>query len=200
MTAERLGTVVGLFVQRQPLKRGKAPLREYSTADIVGVPMVTVDRDGVTGHPLDAGPILDVHNRTHPASRDRKGTSGLSVMATGDYERLRARYGAHLTDGSAGCTVLLDNADGLGGRDLGAGLRLDTAGGSVQLHDVQVAAPCVEFSRYCLRVAPSPVVGDDVVQALSDLDHGHRGFKGFVDEPLTLRLGDSVWLNTCHNV
>ena len=83
-----LGPVVGIFVQRQPLKQGRAPLRQYRTDDIVGVPVLTVDADGVIGHPGVGDPILDVHHRLHPRSRDRRGRGGVSVMATGDYARL----------------------------------------------------------------------------------------------------------------
>ncbi len=37
--------------------------------------------------------------------------------------------------------------------------------------------PCVEFSRFCLRQEPSPVVDADVRQALAELDHGARGYR-----------------------
>ena len=176
--SEILGTVVGLFVQRRPVKRGRAPLREYRTDDIVAVTALTVDGDGVVGYPASGEPILDVHHRRHPESRDRRGRAGISVMATGDYARLRARYGDHLVDGSAGCTLLVDNPVGLAGRDLSRGLEIHHTGAVLTLTGVHVAEPCVEFSRFCLGEPPSPIVNPAVRQALVDLDDGCRGYRG----------------------
>lgn len=187
-----LGTVVGLFVQRQPVKQGRAPLREYRTDDIVAVPGLTVDADGVIGHPTEGDAVLDVHHRLHPQSRDRRGRAGISVMATGDYDWLRARYGDHLVDGAAGCTLLVDGP-GLAGRDLGAGLEVHTSDGVLALSGVGVADPCVEFSRFCLGEAPSAVVSDDVRQALIDLDDGHRGYRGVAGRAGRIALGDVVY-------
>ena len=185
-----LGTVVGLFVQRAPVKQGRAPLRQYRTDDIVGVPMLTVDADGVIGHPAHGDPILDVHHRLHPQSRDRRGRGGVSVMATGDYARPRARYGEHLVDGAAGCTLLVENSAGLAGLDLTGGLEIHGADGVLGLTGVAVAEPCVEFSRFCLVEPPSPDVDDRVRQALVDLDDGHRGYRGVAAGPGRIVLGD----------
>ena len=63
----------------------------------------------MVGETADGELILDVHHTRHPASRDRKGSAGVSIMATGDYAALRRRYGAQLVDGSAGGTVLIDH-------------------------------------------------------------------------------------------
>ena len=187
--SEILGTVVGLFVQRQPLKQGRAPLREYRTDDIVAVPTLTVTADGVIGHPADGEPILDVHHRQHPASRDRKGTAGVSVLATADHEWLRERYGAHLADGATGCTVLVDGP-ALAGRDLSAGLEIHGPDGVLAVELVRVAEPCVEFSRFCLGEPPSPTVSDAVRQALVDLDDGRRGHRGRAVGTGRIALGD----------
>jgi hypothetical protein len=192
--SEVLGTVVGLFVQRRPVKQGRAPLREYRTDDIVAVPLLTVDTDGVVGHPGVGEPILDVHHRLHPASRDRKGTGGITVMATGDHVRLREWYGEHLVDGSAGCTVLVDNAAGLAGRDLGAGLEIHGPAGVLAIRGVEVAAPCVEFSRFCLGEPASAEVTPAVRAALADMDHGERGYRGAATGTGRIALGDVLHL------
>lgn len=189
---EILGTVVGLFVQRHPLKQGRAPLREYRTHDIVNVPAITVDADGVTGHPGDGEPILDVHHRRHPQSRDRRGRAGVSLMAVADHAVLRARYGDHLVDGSAGCTLLLDTPGGLAGLDLGGGLEVHTAAGVIALTGVVVADPCVEFSRFCLGESVSALVSPSVRQALADLDGGQRGFRAVAARSGRIVVGDTV--------
>lgn len=199
--SEILGTVVGLFVQRHPLKQGRAPLREYRTDDIVAVPAITVDADGVMGHPGgDSGagaPILDVHHRRHPESRDRRGRAGISLMAVADHELLRARYGDHVVDGSPGCTILLDTPGGLAGRHL-VGLRVHTAGGGIPLTGVVVADPCVEFSRFCLGEEPSAVVSPAVRQALVELDGGHRGYRAVAAASGRIVIGDRVEVGHGH--
>jgi hypothetical protein len=192
VSADDLGIIVGIFVQREPLKRGRAPLRQYCTDDILAVPAIRVDRTGVIGETADNQIILDVHNMQHPASRDRKGTAGVSFMATGDYNWLRGRYGTHLTDGSAGCTLLLDNDAGLAGRAFPDGVTIHSTAGQLHLDAVQAAEPCVEFCRFCLGLPPAPTVGDDVRQALMDLDHGHRGYLGVATRPGLIRVGDRV--------
>ena len=71
--------------------------------------------------------------------------AGLSFMATGDYQRLRERYGPHLVDGSAGGTLLIAHP-GLAGHDLSVGVSVQDQAGSVALRGVGAAEPCVEFS------------------------------------------------------
>jgi hypothetical protein len=185
-----LGCVVGLFVQRRPLKQGRAPLREYRTDDIVGVDAISVGPDGVLGHPAAGEPILDVHHRLHPQSRDRRGRAGISVTATGDHARLRTRYGDHLVDGAAGCTLLIDHPGGLADLDLSAGLEVHGASGVLPVTGVGVADPCVEFSRFCLREPPSETVTPAVRQALLDLGNGHRGYRGVVTRAGRIVVGD----------
>jgi hypothetical protein len=67
-----------------------------------------------------------------------------------------------------------------------------TADGPLELHDVREAEPCVEFSRFCLRQDPSPVVDDAVRRALVDLDFGARGYRSVAQNAATIRLGDIV--------
>ena len=50
----------------------------------------------------------------------------------------------------------------------------------------------MEFSRFCLRQEPSPVVDDAVRQALVDLDRGARGYRAVAANSGTIRLGDVV--------
>lgn len=185
-----LGSVVGLFVQRRPVKQGRAPLRQYRTDDIVGVMALTVGPDGVVGHLSSGESVLDVHHRLHPQSRDRRGRAGISVMATGDHVRLRKRYGDHLVDGTAGCTLLIDRAAGLAGLDLSAGLEVHGASGVLAVTGVGVADPCVEFSRFCLGEPPSETVTAAVRRALLDLGDGHRGYRGVAGGVGRIVVGD----------
>lgn len=170
--------IVRLQVQTEPLKTGRAPLRRYDPSAIESVHRIEVGPHGVVGLAERLGSVIDVHHTDHPRSRDRKGQGGVSIIGTGDYRRLRERYGDHLTEGMAGETILIDAPDGLAGVDMPAEITVVTADGPIILTQVRVADPCVEFSRFCLGQEPSPVVDDAVRQALIDLDDGARGYRG----------------------
>lgn len=184
--------IVRLQVQREPMKPGRAPLRRYEPAALTPVTSLLAGPRGVRGVTADGEQVLDVHHQDHPASRDSRGQAGILFLGTGDYLALRARYGDHLADGLAGETVLLDAPDGFAGRDLPSVVTLRTATGDLELRDVRPADPCVEFSRFCLRQEPSPVVDDAVRQALVDLDGGSRGYRSVAATAGTIALGDLV--------
>jgi hypothetical protein len=184
--------IVRLQVQTDPMKVGRAPLRRYEPAVIESVPRIEVSPSGVVGLAERSGSVLDVHHVDHPRSRDRRGNAGVSVLGTGDYARLRARYGDHLAEGVAGETILVDAPEGLAGRSMPDRITVQTATGAIGLSQVRVADPCVEFSRYCLGQQPSASVDDAVRQALVDLDDGARGYRAVADGSGVIALGDEV--------
>jgi hypothetical protein len=165
---EVLGTVVRLQVQRSRLK----PARVYDPSPLLQVETLEITPQGVVGLTAD-GPLLDVHHADHPDTRNR-GSNGLSLLPRSHYDELRSRYGDHLVDGAAGESVLLDT-DGPW-RTLDGPLLLETAdGGLLELTDPVPAAPCVEFSRFCLGGGPGSD-DDELRAALDHLDGGTRGF------------------------
>jgi hypothetical protein len=170
-----LGTVVRLQVQRSRLKPGPAATRVYDPAPLLEVEALEVGPRGVVGQTAD-GPVLDVHHADHADTRNRRRTNGLSLLPRVHYAALRARYGAHLVDGVAGESLLLDTDAPWVEADLAGALWLETSSGELlEVGEAVAAPPCVEFSRFCLGLAPGPV-GEDVRQALVDLDGGARGF------------------------
>lgn len=196
--------VIRLQVQLNPIKPGRAPWRVYHPEVLRRVPELAVTGDGAVGVDADGAEHVDVHNRTHPASRDRKGRAGISIMTTGDYLALRQRYGDHLVDGIAGESILLDYRPGLARRAMPATMTL-LAGGAwdgsdpkdpraqdagLLLTGVHIAEPCVEFTRFCLRLPASDRVGDDVRAGLDELSGGARGYKMVAAAPARIRVGD----------
>ena len=172
---ELLGTVARLQVQRSPLKPGPRGARVYDPGPLVEVPALDVGPRGVVGQTAD-GPVLDVHHADHPDTRNVRLVNGLSLLPRAHYESLRARYGGHLADGSAGESMLVETPGPWTEAGLAGTLLLETAdGGRLELAEAMAAPPCVEFSRFCLRL-PVGAVGPDVEQSLSDLDGGARGF------------------------
>lgn len=182
--------VIRLQVQRSPLKPGTAPHRWYDPSPLAEVVSLDLDDDGGIGVTDGGEHVIDVHNRTHPQTRDAKGRGGISVMGTGDYVALRDRYGPHLLDGIAGESVLVDAPDGLAGRELPETIVIRTAAGSVDLQGFRVAEPCVEFTRFCLRREPDEPVDQQIKDHLALLDGGARGYKARVTVPGTIRIGD----------
>jgi len=188
-----LGPIVRLQIQRDPVKVGKAPLREYRPEVIIPVRSFEVSERGVVGQ-VDGRQVVDAHHRDHPASRDPRGRAGLTVMATGDYQNLRATYGDHLADGIAGESILIDHP-GLAGSDFPAGLTVLTRTGPLTLSGLRVADPCVEFTRFCLRLPTSAEVGTNVRDGLADLGGGRRGYRAVAAGVATVHLGDTLVAN-----
>lgn len=185
--------IVGLQIQTRPLK----PDREYHPEGLQPVDRLLVSPRGNHGEWTDADgdhSVIDVHHQDHPQSRDRKGKGGISVMGTGDYVRLRERYGPHLVDGIAGESVLVDAPDGLAGRAFPERFSVRTRSGLINFRIGRVAGPCVEFSRFCLGEPPSAEVSDAVRKALIDLDDGHRGYRAAAIDSGVINVGDTLVL------
>jgi len=167
-----LGSVVGLQVQRSPLKPGPRETREYDPSPLLQVEVLDIDPRGCIGR-SGGERVLDVHHADHPQTRNRRLANGLSLLTRTAYDRLRQAYGDHLVDGIAGESVLLDTPEAV---ELSGSLLLETEdGGVLALHDVAPAPPCVEFSRFALDRAPGPV-DEEVLAALSALGDGARGW------------------------
>lgn len=189
--------IVGLQIQTRPLKPGRAPYREYRPEALQPVDRLLVSPRGNHGEWTDASGdhvAIDVHHQDHPQSRDRKGKGGISVLGTGDYVRLRERYGPHLVDGVAGESVLVDAPAGLAGGGFPEDFSIRTASGDISFRIGRVADPCVEFSRFCLGEPPLPDVSDAVQKAMVDLDNGHRGYRAAAVGSGVITKGDALIL------
>jgi len=178
-----VGTVVRLQVQRSRLKPGPPTTRVYDPSPLVEVEALEVGPRGCIG--LLAGErILDVHHADHSDTRNNRLANGLSLLPTTAYPALQARYGDHLVTGVIGESVLLRLEDDWPLGDL----LLETDDEPLRLSEVRAAAPCVEFTRFCLGISPGPV-GEDVRQGLLDLDGGARGYYARVTGEGTVRRG-----------
>jgi hypothetical protein len=170
-----LGTVVRVQVQRSRLKPGPRGSRVYDPSPLLEVPALDVGPRGVVGV-TETGPVLDVHHADHPDSRNVQLRNGLSLLPKAHYAALRDRFGRHLVDGAAGESVLLDTAGPWTMDALSGSLALETADGDLlPLVEPMAAAPCVEFTRFCLQRPPGPD-DDELAAALPELDGGVRGF------------------------
>ena len=195
MTEDRqlIGRIVRLQVQTAHLKRGETPHRWYDPAPITIVPRLLLDGSGVRGELADGTLLEDVHNESHAISRFR-GDNGVSIGFTGHYRIMRDRFGDRLIEGIAGENILIGCEDRHSIDTLGSSLVVESDDGIVCLEQVKVAAPCVEFTRFCLDYPHDRKSDRTVTEALRFLDHGMRGFYATVVRPGSLRVGDPVYL------
>lgn len=191
-----VGRIVRLQVQTDHLKRGEQPRRWYDPAPITQVDVLRLESVGVTGIGADGTILHDVHHRDHRLSRFR-GDNGISVGFTGHYETMRDRFGSHLTDGIAGENILVESGGRYSEDELGGQLLVETANGSVRIDRVIVAAPCVEFTKFCLQWPRDRQPDRTVTEALQFLDDGMRGFYGSFEpngnDSAEVRVGDMVY-------
>ncbi len=187
-------TIVRLQVQRSRLKPGPRAARVYDPAPLIEVDALELGPRGAVGQTPD-GPVVDVHCADHPDTRNVRLTNGVSVLTQAHYIALRERYGPHLTDGTAGESLLLDgwpDKDAAGTAPPNDLLVETAAGGRLLLSGLAPAQPCVEFTRFCLGTDPDDV-SDEMRGALAELADGARGYYARLDEVGTIRVGAKVW-------
>lgn len=170
-----LGTIKKLQIQRDQLKVGQAPNRVYTTTPLLTVTCIKPTLRGVFGYTDMDNVLVDVHHLDHPHSRNRGNENGLSINFTGHYDRIRQRFGPHMTDGVAGENILVDNAEHITLEELGQRFAIESAvtGQVIYLENTRPAVPCVEFATF---TAQGPLSGESMKDALQFLDDGMRGF------------------------
>lgn len=194
---EYLGRIARLQIQRSSLKQGEKPSRYYDPSPLLRVEELVLTPTGALVRAAGETPLYDVHNAEHPNTRNRDGINNFSVGFTAHYEHMRSRYGIHLTNGIAGENILIAGKSRITLEDIQHGIVIRRAadGGMVQLVEVSVAHPCVEFSHYALCRQRGEASNDEIKQTLQFLDDGIRGFYCILDgtEPVTVATGDEVY-------
>ena len=173
---QAIGTIKLVQIQRSSLKAGERPYSYYDPTPLLQVARLRLTPDGVAGLLTDGQAIVDVHNATHPNSKNSRGVNGISLGFTGHYQAMRNQFGDHLTDGCAGENILVEADRVIGLGDLGARLVIECAdGGAVRLDNLVVAAPCVEFSRFA-QGGDEALPAEALRATLQFLNDGMRGF------------------------
>jgi len=195
----KLGHIVGLQVQRSALKLASAPGaangRYYDPAALLSVEQLELTASGVRGLVEAGEPVIDVHHVHHPTSKNVANANGMSVGFTAHYACMRERFGPHLVDGIAGENVLVAVDNQVAPERLLDGLDIALQDGRrVHLEHIIVAEPCLEFTRYALRLDPLQPGGEAATAGLQFLRHGMRGFYvSYLGEPAVLSVGDAVF-------
>jgi hypothetical protein len=185
--------IVRLQVQQEPLKRGEKPHRWYDPTPIRQVDRLLVDDRGATGV-VEGAKIIDVHHVDHPGTRNNGRASGLSIGFTAHYDAMRARFGDRVIDGVAGENVLVASQAQMTPDRLAGGALRTRDGQIVPFIEVEIAEPCVEFSRFVLGVDPFDR-SQPMREPLRALRGGMRGFYVALAEPVELAVGDDLLLD-----
>jgi hypothetical protein len=190
-----LGKVCRLQVQPTSLKVGDRSRRSYDPAGISVVPRLTITEDGVIGWSDSDERIDDIHNRNHPASKNR-GDNPISIGFVSHYDEMRRAYGEHLVDGIAGENILVEQDQVISEDDIHRGFAIETSAGSlIQFHNVIVATPCVEFSRYAMKFPEDARPDGTVTTTLQFLNNGMRGYyASYAGREVNLSVGDRVFV------
>ncbi len=188
-----IGMITRLQIQRSSLKIQGDSNRYFDPEPITSVPRLDLDPGGVVGIDEDGEHLIDVHHRDHPMSKNRN-LNGISIGFLPHYEQMRQRVGAHLLDGLAGENLLIDTSAAFTDGDLPTHLILETADGRrIDLVDVQVAEPCVEFTKFCLHYPPEQKPDRSVTETLDFLRRGMRGYYAtYEGAPTRISVGDRL--------
>ena len=191
-TTRRLGSIVRIQVQRDPLKqRGVG----YDPAGILAVEEAAIGPQGIVGRHEGAW-VLDTHHAAHPRSQ-AGGRRALSIGFTGHYQRMAERFGTAAV-GCAGENLIVETPDRMMPEDLAGVLLVRGPSGEFELHKARVAAPCAEFTSWIKgldRVVPKAEQPED----LAFLDEGMRGYildVSHLTGSMPVRVGDEVWLRS----
>jgi len=193
-----LGPIVLLQVQRSGLKNptsnGAVVARRFDPAPLLQVPALRLTPDGVLGLVNGLPSIVDVHHTDHEDTRNVV-VNGVSIGFTGHYAALVERFGSHLPVGVAGENLIVGRDSIVDEATVAAGLAIRTADGElVQLRQVHAAEPCVEFTRFALRMSDADPSTPDVTDGLRFLRAGIRGFyASYAGTDVTVRSGDVVF-------
>lgn len=187
-----IAPIVHLQVQVEPLKRGEKPHRWYDASNIRLVDRIHVDEAGCVGE-SNGEKLVDVHNVTHPRSRNHGRSSGLSIGFTSHYWSMREKFGARMINGVAGENVLVEVEERITLDRLAQASLRTRDGDAVRFAEVEIAEPCVEFSRFAMGIEP----GDHTLrlkEPLQFLRGGLRGFYVALERPVELEVGDELLL------
>lgn len=190
-----IGRITRLQVQTAPLKPGQRPHRWYDPTPIRAVSTLLLDSGGITG--FDGEPITDVHHRDSGYGKFR-GENGVSFGFTGHYAQMRGRFGDKLTDGKAGENILIETDRRFTIEELAGGLAIDGEPESAILGNIAIAAPCVEFSKFCAGYDRDRPPDRVIASVLQFLHSGMRGFYATAMHPnastIRISVGAMVYL------
>jgi len=149
----------------------------YDPSCRVEVNRLLVSARGVEGIDFQDQRMLDIHHADHPDSSNN-GNNGISIGFTSHYRKMRARFGDHLQDGTAGENIIIDTEQEIWLADLGQQVEFHNpqTGSILSLEVVKIAAPCDEFSHFAANSPDERIEAEKLKDILQFLGDGRRGF------------------------
>lgn len=175
------------------------PVRSiYDAGCRVEVGRLEITPRGIEAHLPGGERVLDIHHLDHPG-KAYDDDDLVSIGFTAHYRAMRNEFGDHMVDGVAGENIIIDYPGEVWPDDLEQTLLIeDQDSGELASFDlVSFAAPCVEFSRFCLRRPQGELSGRRQGEILRFLGNGRRGFLLVLNsahDRITVRVGDRVFL------
>jgi hypothetical protein len=142
--------------------------------------------------------VLDIHHISHP-DKTYDNDDLVCIGFTSHYEAMRARFGEHMVDGSAGENIIIESEEEIWPEDLGQWIAIENqdTGHRTLLDLISFAAPCREFSQFATRSQHERLPGDKLKETLRFLANGRRGYLLLLSDgqdPAVVRRGDKVFV------
>ncbi len=193
-----LGVVKLVQVQPNGLIIEKPSGYFYDVTRRVEVERLIINALGIEAITPDGKHVLDIHHINHP-DKAYDDDDLVSIGFTSHYQAIRARFGEHMVDGSAGENIIIDYADEIWEQDLGRQIAIESAetGHRALLDLVSFAPPCEEFSHFVAQSQHERLPAAELKSILQFLNKGRRGFLLVLSEgqkEATVQSGDRVFV------
>lgn len=178
---------------------GKTPTGSfYDATRRVEVDRLRITPRGIEATLPDGNDVLDIHHLDHP-EKAYDDDDLICIGFTSHYEAMRTEFGPHMVNGIAGENIIIECAEEIWPEDLEQVVTIENqdTGQLATMNLVSFAAPCVEFSQFCIQDQRTEVPKDRLREILRFLGRGRRGYLLVLDpsqETVTVRRGDRVFL------
>ena len=164
----------------------------------VVVEKLTITHLGIEATTPDGDQLLDIHHINHP-DKAYDIDALVCIGFTSHYQEMRARFGEHMVDGSAGENIIIEYEQEIWPQDLGKGIAIENSEtGQLALLDlVRFAAPCHEFSHFAAQSQSEKLPPAQLKSILQFLGNGRRGYLLVLrkdQDAVTVRPGDRVFV------
>lgn len=170
----------------------------YDAGRRVEVDCLRITPSGIEATLPSGEDVLDIHHLAHPG-KAYDDDDLVSLGFTSHYAAMRAEFGHHMVDGIAGENIIIDNPNEIWPEDLAGTVSIENqdTGQPARLNLSSFAAPCVEFSQFCIQDQHSEIPTDHMREILRFLGRGRRGYLFVLDagiDVVTVRPGDKVFV------
>jgi len=170
----------------------------YDVSRRLEVDRLLITSLGIEADTPEGEHVLDIHHISHPG-KAYDNNDLVCIGFTSHYEAMRARFGDHLVDGSAGENIIIECEDEIWTEDLGQGIAIENqqTGRMAKLDLISFAAPCNEFSHFVTGSQDERLPAAKLKNTLQFLGNGRRGFLLVMSEgqeTAAIQSGDKVFV------